>query len=130
MQTEIALSTTESEYITLPTAMRKAIPFIQLMKEISTMFGLLTRKPVFNCKVREDNDSCMTVAKAPKFTIRTKHIAIKYPHFRSFVSDDTIVINPIATSEQLADMLTKSLNRHPVKSPLRKTRKKNEKKNG
>ena len=109
MQTEIALSTTESEYIALSTAMREVIPFIQLMKEIASMFGLLTRKPVFKCKVWEDNDSCITVAKAPKFTPRTKHIAIKYHHFRSFVSEGTIVINPIDTSEQLADMLTKPL---------------------
>ena len=109
MQTEIALSTTESEYIALSTAMREVIPFIHLMKEIASMFGLLTRKPVFKCQVWEDNDSCITVAKAPKFTPRTKHIAIKYHHFRSFVSDGSIVINPIDTSEQLADIFTKPL---------------------
>ena len=73
------------------------------------MFGLLTRKPVFKCKVCKDNGSCITATKTPKFTPRTKHIATKYHHFRSFVSDGTIVINPIDTSEQLADMLTKPL---------------------
>ena len=83
--------------------------FIKLTKEIASIFGLLTRKPVFKCKVWEDNDSCITVAKAPTFTPCTKHIAIKYHHFRSFVSEGTIVINPIDTSEQLADMLTKPL---------------------
>ena len=35
------------------------------------MFGLLTCKLVFKCKVWEDNDSCITVAKAPKFTPHT-----------------------------------------------------------
>ena len=109
MQTDIALSTTESEYIALSTALSEVIPVIQLMKEIASMFGLLTHKPVFKCKVWEDNDSCITVSKAPKFTPCTKHIAIKYHHFRSFVSDGTIVIHPIDTSEQLADMLTKPL---------------------
>ena len=109
MQTEIALSTTESEYIALSTAMREVIPFMGLMKEIAELFGLLTSKPVFKCTVWEDNNSCITVATAPKFTPRTKHIAIKYHHFRSFVSNGSIVINPIDTSEQLADILTKPL---------------------
>ena len=87
LQTKIALSTTESEYIALSTAMREVIPFLGLMKETATLFGLLTREPVFRCTVWEDNESCMTVAKIPKFTPRTKHIAIKYHHFRRFVSD-------------------------------------------
>ena len=109
LQSEIALSTTESEYIAVSTAMREVIPFLGLMEEIAGVFGLLTRKPVFKCTVWEDNDSCIVVAKSPKFTPRTKHIAIKYHHFRSYVSDGKIVINPIDTSEQLADMLTKPL---------------------
>ena len=109
LQTEIALSTTESEYIALSTAMREVIPFMGLLKEISSTFGLISRRPVFKCTVWEDNNSCITVAKSPKFTPRTKHIAIKYHHFRSFVADGSIVINPIDTSEQLADILTKPL---------------------
>ena len=80
-----------------------------LLKEISSTFGLISRKPVFKCTVWEDNNSCITVATSPKFTPRTKHIAIKYNHFRSFVADGSIVINPIDTSEQLADILTKPL---------------------
>ena len=109
LQTEIALSTTESEYIALSTAMREVIPFMGLMKEISGTFGLIPRKPVFKCTVWEDNNSCITVATSPKFTPRTKHIAIKYHHFRSFVADGSIVIKPIDTAEQLADILTKPL---------------------
>jgi len=109
MQTEIALSTTESEYIALSTAMREVIPFLNLMKEIADIFGLLTRKPVFRCTVWEDNESCITVAKSPKFTPRTKHIAIKYHHFRRFVSDETLIVKSIDTAEQIADIFTKPL---------------------
>ena len=89
--------------------MRDVIPFMGLMKEISGTFGLIPRKPVFKCTVWEDNNSCITVATSPKFTPRTKHIAIKYHHFRSFVADGSIDTNPIDTSEQLADTLTKPL---------------------
>ena len=78
------------------------------------MFRLLTRKTVFKYKVLEDNDNCITVAKAPKFTSHIKYIAIKYHLFRSVVLDGTIVINPIDTSDQLADMLIKPLKEHSL----------------
>ena len=55
LQTEIALSTTESDYIALSSAMRELIPFLGLMKETAGLFGLLTRDPVFRCTVWEDN---------------------------------------------------------------------------
>ena len=73
------------------------------------MFDLPSTKPIFNCKLWEDNESCIKVATSPKFTPRTKHIAIKYHHFRSFVQDETITIHSIGTKEQLADILTKPL---------------------
>ena len=109
LQTEIALSTTESEYIALSTAMREVIPFLNLMQEISNLFGISNEKPVFRCTVYEDNESCIKVAKSPKFTPRTKHIAIKYHHFRSYVEKGTILLKSIDTKDQLADMLTKPL---------------------
>ena len=109
LKTEIALSTTESEYIALSSAMREVIPFLGLMKETAGLFGLLTRDPVFRCTVWEDNESCITVAKSPKFTPRTKHISIKYHHFRRFVSDGTIIIKSIDTAEKIADIFTNPL---------------------
>ena len=99
--------------------MKEVVLFIGLLKETSSNFGLVSRKPVFKCTVWEDNNSCITVAKSPKFTPRTKHIAIEYHHFRRFVADGSIVINPIATSEQLVDILTKPLG-HKSFSYLRK----------
>ena len=109
LQTEIALSNTESEYIDLSSTMQAVIPFLGLMKETARLFKLLTRDPVFRCTVWEDNESCITVAKSPKFTPRTKHISIKNHHFRRFVSDGTIIIKPIDTAEQIADIFTKPL---------------------
>ena len=109
LQIEIALITTESEYIYLSSAMREVIPFLGLMKETAELFGLLTRDLVFRCTVLEDNESCIAVSKSPKFTPRTKHIAIKYHHFRRFVSNGTIIIKYIDTAEQIADIFTKPL---------------------
>jgi len=109
LQTEIALSTTEAEYIALSMAMREVLPFLNLMQEINTVLPLPAGAPKFFCKVWEDNQSCIKVAESPKFTPRTKHIALKYHHFRRFVSDGTVTIFPISTLEQTADIFTKPL---------------------
>ena len=55
LQTEIALSTTEAEYIALSQAMREVIPFMHLLQEINKVFSINTNKAKFHCKVFEDN---------------------------------------------------------------------------
>lgn len=57
----------------------------------------------------EDNNSCISLAKKQEFSPRTKHIAIKYHHFRKHVDDGSLEILPIDTTEQTADIFTKPL---------------------
>ena len=111
MESEIALSTTEAEYIAMSMAMREVLPFLNLMSEIKVFLPrqLTEKQPRFFCTVWEDNRSCIRVAESPKFTPRTKHIALKYHHFRRFVSNGTLDIKPIDTAEQIADIFTKPL---------------------
>jgi hypothetical protein len=111
LQTEIALSTAEAEYIALSQAMRETIPVMQLLEELSKVIDLHMPEPNIFCKVFEDNTSCISIATAQKFSPRTKHISLKYHHFRKFVTDKTIRIFPIATKEQTADIFTKPLDR-------------------
>jgi len=108
LQSEIALSTTEAEYIALSMAMQEVLPFLNLISKIG-QFLPINDEPKFFCTVWEDNRSCIKVAESPKFTPRTKHIALKYHHFRQFVSNGTVIIKPIDTLEQMADILTKPL---------------------
>ena len=91
--------------------MREVIPFMDLMVEVGEVFSLHNTKPEFDCKVFEDNNSCIRVAESSKFTPRTKHIAIKYHHFQKHVADKTISIFPIDTKDQLDDIFTKPLDR-------------------
>jgi hypothetical protein len=49
------------------------------------------------------------MATSKKFTPRTKHIALKYHHFRSHVKKGHIEINYCPTEDQKADLLTKPL---------------------
>ena len=89
-------------------AMREVLPFLNLISEIG-QFLPINDEPKFFCTVWVDNCSCIKIAESPKFTPRTKHIALKYHHFRQFVSNGTVVIKPIDTLKQVADILTKPL---------------------
>jgi hypothetical protein len=109
LQTEIALSTAEAEYIALSQSLRDIIPLITLLKEINKVFPVHVKNPTFICKVHEDNQSCITMATLQKFTPRTKHIALKYHRFCSHVKNGAILISYCRTTEQKADLLTKPL---------------------
>ena len=114
LQTEIALSTAEAEYIALSHALREAIPIQNLTKEIDCIFPLNIPSPDFCLTVHEDNLSTIAMAESLKFTPRTKHIAIKYHHFRSRVQcsynpTGDIRIKYIESKKQLADIFTKPL---------------------
>ena len=114
LQTEIALSTAEAEYIALSHALREAIPIQNLSKEINCIFTLHVPTPDFCLTVHEDNLSTIKMAESLKFTPRTKHIAIKYHHFRSRVQcsynpTGDIKIRYLESKKQLADIFTKPL---------------------
>ena len=51
LQTEIALSTAEAEYIALSSAMREVIPLIALLEDISKTITVNKNKPIISCKV-------------------------------------------------------------------------------
>ena len=109
LQSEIALSTTEAEYIALSQALREVIPLITLLEEIKEVFPIHTPTPEIHCKVWEDNNGALSLAQNQKFSPRTKHISIKYHHFRDHVNRGTVTIHPIDTKEQTADIFTKPL---------------------
>ena len=89
--------------------MREVLPIMNLMEELKGVMRVNMSKPKFFCEVFEDNASAIAVATSPKFTPRTKHIALKYHHFRQHVTNNSIRIKYIDTHEQIADILTKPL---------------------
>lgn len=109
LQTEIALSTTEAEYIALSTALRETIPIMHFLKEVSAVMSVADGGKTMKCAVFEDNNGALEIAKAPKMRPRTKHIAIKYHHFRTYIERGDIQLEKIDTTEQEADFLTKPL---------------------
>ena len=108
LQTEIALSSTESEYTGLSYALREAIPIMELLKEMKQHgFRVMTPKAEVHCEVFEDNSGALEIARNPKYRPRTKHLNVKLHHFRDYVERKEISIHKIGTADQLADYLTK-----------------------
>ena len=55
------------------------------------------------------------MAKNHKYRPRTKHLNVRYHHFRDYVERGEISIHKIDTTEQLADYLTKPVNKESLK---------------
>ena len=107
LQSEISLSTTEAEYIALSKAMGEIIPIMEHIEQLEKTLNIESKRLSVNCKVFEDNNGAIELAKAPRVRPRTKHIALKYHHFREHVKQGLIEINQIDTFEQVAEIFTK-----------------------
>ena len=106
LQTLIALSSTEAEYIGLSEALREVIPIIELIKELqATGFDIPMSNTKVLCKGFEDNAGAIEMANEDKFRPRTKHINVKYHHFRDYVEDGSIKIEYIASDANPADVI-------------------------
>jgi hypothetical protein len=114
LQTEIALSTMEAEYVSLSTACKDLFPVIDLVKALSSAVGL-SDDLVANLhgKIFEDNVGALSLAKLEpaRMTPRSKHYCLKYHWFRTRVSDPAskITLHKIDSANQLGDIFTKGL---------------------
>ena len=118
LQSTLALSTTEAEYIALSTAMREVIYLLNLIDEMSEQgIKLITNKPLIKCTAFEDNVGAIELAKVPKLRPQTKHLAIQYHHFRTWTmrglngEEPRVDVKHISTDFQEADIMTKALAR-------------------
>ena len=101
-QKVVALSSCEAEYIAASTAATQALWLSRLLTE-------LLGRHVEVVELKVDSKSALALAKNPVFHERSKHIRIKYHSFRSCLEDGSIKAEHISTTDQLADILTKSL---------------------
>jgi hypothetical protein len=86
LQTEIASSTMESEYIALSQSVKDLIPLRRLLKLICETVLETDRYNVnMHSSIFEDNNGALQLARAPRMTPRTKHYGIKYHFFREYV---------------------------------------------
>uniref|UniRef100_A0A1Y1K3D6 Reverse transcriptase Ty1/copia-type domain-containing protein n=1 Tax=Photinus pyralis TaxID=7054 RepID=A0A1Y1K3D6_PHOPY len=104
-QTSVALSTTESEYISLAIAAAEIIWYRGILCEI----GISLDGPTI---IHEDNQGAIKIALGEKVSQRTKHIDIKYHFIRDCIEKQIINLRYIKTQEQQADIMTKGLSKN------------------
>ena len=112
LQTEVALSAAEAEYIALAQSMRELLPMRSLLKEASSALHLDSegQDALVHSTIFEDNNGALALASSPRIAPRTKHIAVKHHFFRSHVDPKNgLSISKIDTDLQKADVFTKGL---------------------
>jgi hypothetical protein len=130
MQTQIALSTMEAEYIVISQYIRDLIPIREILKK-SCWKSLMrssslnvphtpkqfrrelhpNMKSFLNHKFFEDNMACMKFAQMPKLSSHTTHLYVPLHWYRSKVINLEIVIRSVESFSQLGDKFTKGLGR-------------------
>ena len=98
----MALSTMEAEYMAATQACKEAVWVKRLLEEL----GHKQERITLFC----DSQSVLHIAKNPAFYSRTKHIGVQYHFFREVVEDGRVDMLKIHTKENLADVMTKSIN--------------------
>jgi hypothetical protein len=112
LQTEIALSTMEAEYVALSTSCKDLFPIIDLTTELCLALDVPLRREVdLHVKIHEDNSGALTLSNLEprRMTPRSKHYAVKYHWFREHIGPRNIKIIKIPTESQLGDLFTKGL---------------------
>ena len=101
LQSVVALSTTEAEYIALSEAVKEAIWLKGLVIELGLEQGSVN----INC----DSSSAIQLSKNPKYHERTKHVDIRLHFIRDEIAQEVVNVVKIASECNPADMLTKTL---------------------
>ena len=101
LQSVVALSTTEAEYIAVTEAVKEAMWLKGMLLEL----GIKQESLVVYC----DNQSAVHLSKNQVFHERSKHIDIKLYFVRDVIESRTVLVEKIDTEHNPADMFTKIL---------------------
>lgn len=104
LQTIVALSTTEAEFVAAVEAGKEIVWLRSILRE----FGYATPSPSI---LRIDNQSAISVAKNPEHHGHMKHLNLCFYWLRDQVEAGVITPNFIPTKDMVADVLTKPLPR-------------------
>ena len=105
LQTCVALSSCESEYMAQTQASKEAVWISRLLKELDLGYGL----PSMPVSIKADNQGAIALSTDPKFHSRTKHIDVQWHFVREMVEKGCIRLEYCPTEEMAADGLTKPL---------------------
>ncbi len=110
LQSQVAMSTTEAQYIAMSQALRDVIPIMGLLHEIREQdFKVLCTKPYVYCKVFEDNSGAHKLAKLPKLCPRTSTSTYATIIFANMCGRGLSKKSPLTPRIRLLTLLLKSL---------------------
>ncbi|GKV50375.1 hypothetical protein SLEP1_g57082 [Rubroshorea leprosula] len=100
LQSTVALSTTEAEYMAITEAVKEAL----WLKGLVSDLGVEQNEIMVFC----DSQSAIHLTKNTMYHERTKHIQVRYHFVREVISNGDVLVEKISTDENPADMMTKS----------------------
>ena len=112
LQTIVALSTTEAEFVAAVSAGQEILWLRNLLSEFGYEHSSAS-------KLRIDNLSALSVAKNPEHHGRMKHLDLRFYWLRDEVAKGRIEVVHLRTSDMPADILTKSLAKPKVLEMVR-----------
>nr|GEZ28279.1 Gag-Pol polyprotein [Tanacetum cinerariifolium] len=102
LQSVVAMSTTEAEYVTAAQASKEAVWLKMLLEEIRHKQEKIT----LFC----DNQSALYLARNLSFHSKTKHIRVQYHFVREKVKEGIVDMHKIYTDDNVADYLMNAIN--------------------
>jgi hypothetical protein len=105
-QQTVALSSCEAEYMALSNAVQEALWWYGVKSQLGYDQPL---------EIKCDNQSALKLAKNKGFNPRTKHIDIRHHFIQDTLEKDQVKLSYIPTTSQIADALTKPLDRNKIK---------------
>ena len=101
LQSLVALSTTEAEYMAIAEAAKEALWLAGLVRELGVQQG--------GVQLHCDSQSAIYLAKNQVYHARTKHIDVRFHKIRELIGSGDLDLQKVHTSENAADMLTKAI---------------------
>lgn len=102
-QDAVALSSTESEYVSLSQGVQQALWICSWLDEVDLGLG---KDPL---DILCDNISAVSLSETNKAHNLSKHIDIKFHFVQDVVEDGRVAVFPVSSSQNLADIMTKPL---------------------
>ena len=99
LQSTVALSTTEAEYMAVTEAVKEAV----WLQGMAKTLGLVQEHINVYC----DSQSAIHLAKNQVYHARTKHIDVRFHFVREIIDEGKIRLQKIKTADNPADMMTK-----------------------
>ena len=109
-QTDIALSTLHSEYVSLSHSFRALLTLNIIIKEVIYNLGIDSEKMKFvsSSTIYKYNNRAIVVTTSPSISPIPKHISVKYHWFGQQI-ERGFVIRKVESENQKADIFTKGL---------------------